>query len=395
MRIVFLNLAFDELSGAAEQLLDRFRGLSGWAEAMVAAVEDEGTGIARVTVVQRFQHVDIVERGPISYHFVVDPWPAELDWWQRSRPAEDRAVELCSNARRRGQDCVVHLNGLGHAGTVRGLRRRLHATVPIIVQHHAERPRSGMAGLHQRWGLKDADGFFFTARGLADEWIRRSLLGPTVPVFEVMEASTSFARSDRAVARERTGITGSPVFLWVGRLDSNKDPLTVLAGLEPVLSELPEARLYMAFGPDSPLLPQVAARLAGSEVLQPAVRLLGEVPHGDMEAVHNSADYFLLGSHLEGSGYALVEALACGTVPIVTDIPSFRWMTDGGAVGRLWTPGDTVGLTSAVRTLLGDDIDRLSAAARRCFESRLSYAAIGRDALTAYRIALRSRASRA
>ena len=49
-----------------------------------------------------------------------------------------------------------------------------------------------------------------------------------------------------------------------------------------------------------------------------------------------AADLFVLGSHREGSGYSLIEALACGLPPIVTDIPSFRSLTGAGVVGALW-----------------------------------------------------------
>jgi glycosyltransferase involved in cell wall biosynthesis len=200
-----------------------------------------------------------------------------------------------------------------------------------------------------------------------------------------MEGSTTFTVADRTAARRHTGMDGSPVFLWVGRLDANKDPLTVLAGLEPVLRELPGARLHMAHGPDSPLLEAVRARIAESEVLCRAVHLLGTVPHSEMEAVFNSADYFVLGSRFEGSGFALAEALACGVVPIVTDIPSFHRMTDGGAVGALWSSGRPEAMTAAVREAVRAPLEESSATARAVFDARSSFAAIGRDALAAYR----------
>ena len=38
------------------------------------------------------------------------------------------------------------------------------------------------------------------------------------------------------------------MILWVGRLTTNKDPLTVLDGLERALPQLPGARALMVFG---------------------------------------------------------------------------------------------------------------------------------------------------
>ena len=115
-----------------------------------------------------------------------------------------------------------------------------------------------------------------------------------------------------------------------------------------------------------------------------SVRLLGTLPHDELEAVYGSADLFVLGSRREGSGFALAEALACGVVPVVTDIPSFRVMTGGGAVGALWPPGRSDALADALRRVAGRMEPTLSAAARAVFEERLSWPAIGRAALAAY-----------
>ena len=43
-----------------------------------------------------------------------------------------------------------------------------------------------------------------------------------------------------------------------------------------------------------------------------------------MPNYYGAADVFVSGSHSEGSGYALIEAMSAGVVPVVTDIPSFR-----------------------------------------------------------------------
>jgi glycosyltransferase involved in cell wall biosynthesis len=181
----------------------------------------------------------------------------------------------------------------------------------------------------------------------------------------------------------RTGLRGDAVLLWVGRLDRNKDPLTVLAGFEQALEWAPGTRLYMLYGGDT-LLPQVRARIASSVALRESVELLGSRPYREMEDYYNSADYFVLGSHYEGSGYALAEALACGVVPIVTDIPSFRMMTGGGAFGALWPAGDSAAAAVALREVLSRPRAPQAAAARRFFEERLSYPSIGRQAVAAY-----------
>ena len=393
MHVVFLNPAYDFELQTPEELLRCYQSMPGCAEGMVAMARGAGFSDARATVVQRFHHDAVFESDGIAYRFVDDGFGPKLAWWQESPAVISLAAEECRTANREGTPAVVHLNGLVHAATVPKLRRALPPGVPIIIQHHAEMPRSGLTGLHQRWALSGAGGFFFAARGLAESWINRRVIGRDTPIFEVMEGSTLFTVHDRAASRRRSGMEGSPVFLWVGRLDENKDPFTVLAGFERVLPEMPGARFYMAYGPDSPLLNAVEKRIDQSEVLSRAVQLLGTVPHAELETVFNSADYFVLGSRYEGSGFALAEALACGVVPIVTDIPSFRMMTGDGSCGALWTPGNPRALAAVFDKTFEQPLGEQSPAARALFDRRLSYAAIGREAVAAYQSVLNGPAS--
>jgi glycosyltransferase involved in cell wall biosynthesis len=205
-----------------------------------------------------------------------------------------------------------------------------------------------------------------------------------------MEASSAFRYEDRAAARARTGLRGEPVLLWTGNLDPNKDPLTVLEGFERVLDDLPAARLYMAYRRDD-LLPEVRERLAESERLRAAVTLLGEIPHGEIENYYNSADLFVQGSAREGSGLALLDAMACGVVPIVTDIPSFRTITDDGRVGQLWERGDVESFVRALLEVSGRGVAPLSQRTRRYFERMWSPGAVGCQAVAAYRRILAKR----
>jgi glycosyltransferase involved in cell wall biosynthesis len=241
-----------------------------------------------------------------------------------------------------------------------------------------------MRGHLQRWGLGAADGFLFAARELAQPFVQQGTIRSLHDVHQVMEGSSWFAPQDRGAAQTTTGMEGEPIFLWVGRLNQNKDPLTVLAGFELFLARVPGARLYMAYGSED-LLPQVQKRLAGSAALGESVTLLGTVPHADLESCYNSAHYFVLGSHYEGSGYALVEALACGLVPIVTDIPSFQVMTGSGRIGALWPPGDPEALAAAMLDQVRRPWEPSSQAARSFFAEHLSYPTIGCQALGIYR----------
>jgi glycosyltransferase involved in cell wall biosynthesis len=360
----------------AEALLDCYQTLTGWTAGLTAAG-------ASVSVFQRFDRDVTIERCGVSYHLVADRYGMGLRTWQ--------IPYRLNRLARAAQPALAHLDGLLYPLQARALRAQLPGCCPIVAQHHAEQPRCGVRGLLQRWGLGAVDGFLFAADELGQQWVRQRLIDPARPIYEIMEGSNWFQRQDRAAARARTGMHGDPILLWVGRLDQNKDPLTVLAGFERALEWAPNARLYMMYS-DGQLLPQVRARIAQSPALPAAVELLGSRPYREMEAYYNSADYFVLGSHYEGSGYALAEALACGVVPIVTDVPSFRTITDNGTIGALWSVGDADALARALRDVLSRPRAPQAAAARRFFEQRLSYLAIGRRGLAVYQDMIARRA---
>jgi glycosyltransferase involved in cell wall biosynthesis len=115
------------------------------------------------------------------------------------------------------------------------------------------------------------------------------------------------------------------------------------------------------------------------------VRLVGQVEHALLTAFYSAADFFVLGSHREGSGYAAIEALACGATPVVTDIPSFRTLTAEGTIGALWTPGDPRSFTGALDRVTAGARDDQRVQARALFERSFSWDAIGARAMQIYR----------
>ena len=386
MHVVNLNYWYDRELDSSEALLARYRILAGWSEAIRAAD-------VRVTVVQRFREETRLERNGVTYHFLRDSYPPELRKWQFPARLHRYVGELCSETQAAGEPAIVHVNGLLFPLQLRALRKMLPAVCPIVVQEHADQPWPAWRGPWLKWGLRAADAFFFSARASAEPWLGRGLIRDPRLVHQILVASTPFRWQDRAAARAQTGLRGEPVVLWVGRLTENKDPITVLTGFEMVLKQVPAAHLYMVYGSEE-LLPQVRARIESSPTLNKAVTLLGSFAYADLEAIYNSADYFVLGSYREGASGALVEALACGVVPVVTDIPSSRRLTDGGKIGGHWPPGDAAAFASAFLEVMRQPIQPLADRAVQYFEADLSWAAISRQALAVYREVAAQRAGR-
>jgi glycosyltransferase involved in cell wall biosynthesis len=105
-----------------------------------------------------------------------------------------------------------------------------------------------------------------------------------------------------------------------------------------------------------------------------------------VEELLRAADFLVQGSHREGSGFAVVEALATGTPPVVSDIPPFRALTGGGSVGFLARPGDPLDFARCLREAAASDRRALGLAARDHFDRALSFQVLGRRLADSYRV---------
>jgi glycosyltransferase involved in cell wall biosynthesis len=376
MHVIIVNYNDFQRFETLEGLMRYYFPLIGWARGLAAA------GV-KVTVFQRYRENEVIFREGIPIHLVADSGPNKTPY-QLPLPLHEQVVGLCRENISKGQRTIVHLNGLLYPVQVRLLGWQLPEGVPLLVQHHGSRPWArGVRRRVQRWGLARADGFLFTSADLAGEWLEAGVISDRGLVYEEMESSAVFEYEERPAARAKTGIRGLPVILWAGNLDRNKDPLTILAGFKMLLEDYPEARLYMAYRDDS-LLGEVKMALYDDTVMAKAVTLLGAVAHEEMADYFNSTDLFVQGSSKEGSGLALLECLACGVIPVVTDIPAFRAITGGGEVGALWQVGDAAALAAGMKRVLERPLAIQSKAARNFFEAKWTFEVIGRRMAAIY-----------
>jgi len=183
-------------------------------------------------------------------------------------------------------------------------------------------------------------------------------------------------------------MTGSPVVLVVARLVAGKDPATTVAVLDQALAAMPAARAAWIWNGESPLEEDVRARVARSPVLAERLALVGPVAPAQMASWYSAADVFLSTSRAEGSGYALIEAMACGLVPVVTDIPPFRAIA--GPCGLYYPVGEAAaGADALVRAGAPGATSRATVRAR--FETALAWTAIAARTQAAYAAILEDR----
>ncbi len=364
MNLVFLNYHFDTDLRTESDLIHRFRSSHQWCKAVLSA------GAETISIVQRF-HYDaecIVDN--IHYYFVNDGLGNIITPLDKFPRIHDKILHLKPD--------VIHANGFPYPLIT--LRNVLPKTTTIIWQHHGGGFPQWYSQPLYKSGFQAVDSFLFSTIKLADLWKQHSLISPLQDVYEVMESSSTFSLCEKNTCCTKLGLKGKKIFLWVGRLDSNKDPITVIKGFQNAINDLKDPHLYMIYH-DGNLVQQVQ-KIITELNLQDRVHLIGSVQHDLMEEYYNAADYFVLGSHHEGSGFALLESLACGVTPIVTNIPSFKKIINNGEIGQLCACDDEESFANAIRSAIINKKSKEDI--RLYFENNLSYESLGKQTLSAY-----------
>jgi glycosyltransferase involved in cell wall biosynthesis len=252
------------------------------------------------------------------------------------------------------------------------LRQTVGKRVKIILQHHAEKQFKGLKKYLQYFASRKANAFLFTSYKTGVEWVRNKNLDSENKIYELLEVSSNFYPVSKISSVEKTKIYGRPVFLWVGRLNQNKDPLTVVKAFMKFSLLHANATLYMIYQTDE-LIKEINNALLPYPGICP-VKLVGRIPHNELLYWFNSADFYISASHYEGSGTALCEAMSCGCIPVVSDIPSFK--TISGNCGLFFEPGNENSLLSVLQESVHLRVEEKRNDILNRFETDLSFEAI-------------------
>ncbi len=146
-----------------------------------------------------------------------------------------------------------------------------------------------------------------------------------------------------------------PIVMLRSRIAPEKDPETFVRAIALLRTE---GRTICAtyMGGELAEFAEVTDRL-GVEVIARKPADFEEIP-----VWYVAADVDVQTSRAEGLGISPLEALACLTPVVVTDVGGLREVVDGGRVGELVPLGDPVALAGAIAMLL-DDPDRAAAQA--------------------------------
>jgi glycosyltransferase involved in cell wall biosynthesis len=352
MHIVFLSYHYSPDINSPAEWTERIKYYVGWAEHL--------TETHRVTRVDQINYEGTHIQNNIRYHFI-----------NGSRKNKFFPGKLHKLVKSLNPDIVI-VSSFMYPLQMIQLRAMLGRNVKIFVQHHAEQPFSGVKKIIQRFASRQINVCMFAAKETATYWIRNRNLIPESMIREFPEVSSVFYPVDQSSARTITGLSGSPAFIWVGRLNQNKNPVLAVKTFLRFTESHSQARLYMIYQTDE-LLTEIRDLLPENNN---QIVLIGKVAHQDLLFWFNSADFYLSASYYEGSGTALCEAMSCSCIPVVSNIPSFRAML--GECGLLFEPGDQSSLLSALDQSQHLQVNEIKDKLAKRFESELSFHAIAR-----------------
>jgi glycosyltransferase involved in cell wall biosynthesis len=352
MRIVSIGYSKTKEYTVPEEWLERIGFYTGILEALA--------GQYKVDSIERINYEGHCRQNGVDYHFILLKNKVERFPWKLHRLLK---------ALKPG---VVLVNGFIFPLQIIQLRLALGKEVKILVLHRAEKPFPGVKKWLQAGADRCVDGYMFAAAEFGKQWTANGNIRSEKKIHEIIQGSSSFKPEDQGAARKRLNVAGSPVYLWVGRLEKNKDPLTVMKAFSTFHLLQPSAKLYMVFQTEE-LLEDVKETIRTNKA-ESAIELVGKIAHKELQTWFSAADFLISGSHYEGSGIAVSEAMSCGCIPLVTDIISFRKMV--GDCGFLYDAGDTHSLLQILQQSLTINIPAQKKAVMEKFQQELSFKAI-------------------
>jgi len=188
-----------------------------------------------------------------------------------------------------------------------------------------------------------ADGLLAVSAALKRDMAVLGLPAQKIGVLHTGVDLDLFHPVERKAAKAALGVEG-PLLIAIGHLNGRKGQEIAIAALE----RIPGATLLLAGdGPERARLEREAA----AKGLAGRVRFLGVQPPEVLAGLLAAADAMVLPTISEGLANAWVEALACGTPVVTSDVGGAREVIDRPVAGRL-VARDPGAVAEAVNALL-------------------------------------------
>jgi D-inositol-3-phosphate glycosyltransferase len=167
-----------------------------------------------------------------------------------------------------------------------------------------------------------------------------------------------FTPGDRASAKRELGLEGRAVVLFAGRFQPLKSPgiaVRAVAELSEVHPEL-DPVLLMLGGPSGRAGLQASdlEKLAADLGVGDRLIVREPVPHDDLPPYYRAADVVIVPSRTESFGLVALEASACGTPVVATEVGGLRTAVRHGVTGLLVPGREPADFARALADVLTD-----------------------------------------
>ena len=247
---------------------------------------------------------------------------------------------------REGRFDLVHVHG-GLAPTFGVLAPWAAARVgiPVVATFHSWFPRSVGCRVFRRplQRLLDQHAATIAVSEPVVEAMSRYFRAP----WEIIPNGVDVERFQPNGRHPGDALTRGPRLLFLGRLEPRNNLNTVLRAMPDIIARYPGTRLLVAG--DGPWRQHYQRR---ARALEPNVRFLGSV-FEERRELYATADLYLCPTTRASFGITLLEAMACGTPMMVSDITGFREVVGGGKEAVLVPKNDVAAWARTAIDLIG------------------------------------------
>ncbi|MGI0491700.1 glycosyltransferase family 4 protein [Alkalinema pantanalense CENA528] len=202
-----------------------------------------------------------------------------------------------------------------------------------------------------------------------------------------------FHRQSRNDARHQLGFTAEEsIVLYVGRFDPRKGIETLVRAFAQLQTPDSTPKKLVIVGGSDPNNIDGQERCRIEQLTQElgiadCTVFAGQIGHDRLPLYYTAADVCAIPSHYEPFGLVAVEAMACGTPVVASDVGGLKFTVIPEETGLLVPPQDVEGFTAAIDRLLTDDLwtQKLRRQAAARVHQNFSWAGVGAQLSNLYR----------
>ena len=213
-----------------------------------------------------------------------------------------------------------------------------------------------------RWAMKHAAALISVSAGLKSAMVQLGAPASKITVLRNGVDLNLFGPNDAGPLRKTWGVNGK-LLLSVGHLIRRKGHHLAIEAL----AKLPGWTLaIVGEGPERERLQALAAEMG----VAPRVIFCGSQSHQDLPQYYAAADLLILASSREGWANVLLEAMACGTAVVASNIPGNAEVVNDPAAGEVVHHNTPACFAETIERVHASNISR---AATRAYAEKFSW----------------------